>query len=180
MLIATSLFTSVTLRGGDRKFDFAKIASHIVNTKGEKAKLDLRGKKFILVYYSSSWCGSCKSFTPKLVDFYNKHHKGVFEVVFMSLDFSEKGQMKYMKRDKMPWLAVKFSELKPSGLFDFAGCVMPWIAVFKTDGTWVPTNDLCLTNHTEAQVLANLKKTLSNPAGLKESCAGGCASVSMY
>jgi nucleoredoxin len=161
LIILISL-ASISVHAGGRKYNFTKIAPKLVNSKGEKAVLDLKKKKFILVYYSSHWCGTCKAFTPKLVEFYKENSDGLFEVVFMSLDFSEKSQLAYMRNDKMPWLAVKFDYLKPSGLFEYAGYVMPWIAVFKADGTWLPTNDLSLTNHTASQVLANLKKTLLN------------------
>ena len=31
--------------------------------------------KYIAIYFSAKWCGPCKQFTPKLVDFYNKIDK---------------------------------------------------------------------------------------------------------
>ena len=156
------LLASTTISAKECTFNFAKLAPKLVKAKGEKASLNLKGKKFILVYYSSHWCSACKSFTPKLVEFYNKNNKELFEVLFMSLDFSEKNQLAYMREAKMPWPAVKFSYLKPSGLFEYAGCVMPWISVFKADGTLVPSGCLNLTSCTADQEIANLKKLMTD------------------
>lgn len=37
------------------------------------------GAKVVLVYFSAEWCPPCKSFTPKLKDFY-EHVKGNYSV----------------------------------------------------------------------------------------------------
>jgi nucleoredoxin len=44
------------------------------------------GKEVIALYFSASWCGPCKRFTPMLVDVYNllKSQGRGFEVVFVS------------------------------------------------------------------------------------------------
>lgn len=164
------LFVSTAVSAKERSFDFAKLAPKLVEAKGEKATLNLKGKKFILVYYSSHWCSACRAFTTKLVEFYNKNHQELFEVLFMSLDFSEKDQLKYMRDMKMPWPAVKFSYLKPSGLFEYAGCVMPWISVFRADGTLVPNGCLHLINSSPAQVFAHLKKLMTDDNPCKSCC----------
>jgi thiol-disulfide isomerase/thioredoxin len=161
IILIALIFANFSLMAKNNRFNFAKIAPILTNAKGKTAKLDLKHKKYILVYYSSHWCSACRSFTPKFIDFYKKYNKGLFEVVFMSLDFSEEKQFAYMNETKMPWLAVKFPQLKPSGLFKYAGCVMPWITVFKADGTPLPNNELNLLNHTAEQVLSNLRKTLN-------------------
>ena len=160
IILTLILSAPFALSAEEQKYDFTKLAPVLINAKGEKAKLNLKDKKYILVYYSSDWCGTCKEFTPKFVDFYNQSSKGVFEVIFMSLDFSEPKQLAHMKKTSMPWLAVKFSELKPSGLFEFVGATMPWISIFKTDGTLVAQQNVDLTNHTFQEVLAGLRKTM--------------------
>ena len=160
VLIITILAT-LSLSAKDRKYDFTKLAPALVNSKGKKAELEMTGKKYILVYYSSNWCGTCKSFTPKLVDFYNKNSKGVFEVIFMSLDFSEKKQLTHMQETSMPWLAVKFSDLKPSGLFEFVGHTMPWISIFKADGTLLAQQNVDLVHHSAKDVLRGLEQRMN-------------------
>lgn len=63
------------------------------------------------LYFSGSWCGPCRSFTPKLVDTYEEvASKGDFEVVFISSDRDEESFKDYFS--KMPWLAIPFTDLE--------------------------------------------------------------------
>ncbi len=66
--------------------------------------------EYYAFYYSASWCGPCREFTPKLVTFYNENPgaKKAFEIVFVSRDQSEDAMEEYMAHDKMPWPAIKF------------------------------------------------------------------------
>lgn len=65
----------------------------------------LKGK-FIGLYFSASWCGPCRLFTPKLVEF-RDHNTNDFEVLLISSDGSAKAQSNYMKKYNMPWFALK-------------------------------------------------------------------------
>ena len=60
------------------------------------------------LYFSASWCPPCKSFTPRLKEFYvNKRKEGCsFEIIFISWDKDENGYNEYVST--MPWLAVPF------------------------------------------------------------------------
>ena len=44
--------------------------------------LNMAKDKYVGLYFSASWCGPCRSFTPKLIDFKNKHADN-FEVVLI-------------------------------------------------------------------------------------------------
>lgn len=94
--------------------------SHIKTLKG----------KFVGVYSSASWCGPCRAFTPRLVKFYSKNRKGI-EIVFRSSDKTENDMIKYVKKDKMKWLAVPF---KGACTAKSAGGI-PHLAVYAPDGT---------------------------------------------
>merc|ERR1719473_2418791 len=64
-------------------------------------------KKAVLVYFSAHWCPPCRGFTPKLVEFHNKHadSKG-FATIFVSGDRDQKSFDDYY--GEMPWLALPF------------------------------------------------------------------------
>jgi len=74
---------------------------------------ELEKKKLVAVYYSAHWCGPCRKFTPKLVEYYNRvaaaHPE--FELVFVSCDRSRFAWQTYIKETHMPWLAVDYEQL---------------------------------------------------------------------
>ena len=47
----------------------------LLNISGEKVATEKIGEKYVGVYFSASWCGPCRKFTPKLIEFRNKHSK---------------------------------------------------------------------------------------------------------
>jgi nucleoredoxin len=75
--------------------------------EGDTSKL-LENKKVLALYFSASWCGPCRQFTPKLVNFYqemlSRYGPDMFEIVFISRDQNLNDLLAYYQ--KMPWLAV--------------------------------------------------------------------------
>ena len=71
----------------------------------------LADKEYVLIYYSASWCGPCRAFTPDLVKFHKDYAKqGKIEVILVSSDNSEADMVKYMGDGKMPWLAAPYAK----------------------------------------------------------------------
>eukprot|EP00903_Cladosiphon_okamuranus_P014365 g13337.t1 len=71
---------------------------------------DVLAGKIVAFYFSASWCGPCRAYTPKLAALYNRakaQHKA-FEVVFVSLDGDEDSMHRY--HAGMPWPAVPYEE----------------------------------------------------------------------
>ena len=70
----------------------------------------LSGKDVVGLYFSASWCGPCKRFTPMLRDVYNilKQSGKSFEIIFVSSDSDEESFEQYY--GAMPWLSVPFDE----------------------------------------------------------------------
>jgi thiol-disulfide isomerase/thioredoxin len=67
----------------------------------------MKGKTAVALYFSASWCGPCRNFTPQLVEYYTrmkKKHKNKFELIWISGDRSADDFVAYYQ--KMPWLAV--------------------------------------------------------------------------
>ncbi|OIV93728.1 hypothetical protein TanjilG_16579 [Lupinus angustifolius] len=81
----------------------------LIRNNNDQVKVDsLKGKK-IGIYFSASWCGPCRKFTPFLVDVYNElAPKGDFEIIFVTADEDDESFNAYFS--KMPWLAIPFSD----------------------------------------------------------------------
>ena len=81
-----------------------------VGKGGEAVTLsDITGAgKNIGLYFSASWCGPCRNFTPSLIKTYNAlvDQGKPFEIIFVSSDRDEAQFDGYY--DEMPWLALPF------------------------------------------------------------------------
>ena len=96
--------------------DIAVNIGNIALLKGKEALqpgaiADLNKKKLIGIYFSAHWCGPCRNFTPKLVEFYKavqEQHPGEFEVIFASSDSDAHAYDEYYAT--MPWLSVPFGD----------------------------------------------------------------------
>lgn len=98
---------------------------------------DLAGKKYVALYFSAHWCGPCRQFTPKLVQWYeaNRGKAAQFEVVFVSSDTSAQMQAQYIKEDKMPWPAVDWSRATTKQLKQkYCGPGIPCLVVIDETG----------------------------------------------
>ena len=74
---------------------------------------DLSGK-YIGLYFSASWCGGCRKFTPIMADLYNKIHEDKkWEVIWVTHDKNEPDADAYFK--EMPWLRLPWSEVATRG-----------------------------------------------------------------
>ena len=72
----------------------------------------LKDKTAVAIYFSASWCGPCKKFTPVLAQLYTKLNKKgkKFEVIWISRDRSQDEFLQYYQQ--MPWLAVTLDNLE--------------------------------------------------------------------
>ena len=96
---------------------------------------ELKGKKYLFIYFSAHWCPPCRIFTPKLVDFYKKNKgNGDFELIFVSFDRDEKALVNYMKEEGMPWIAVKWRAAATEVLLKYAGRGIPSLALLDGEG----------------------------------------------
>ena len=93
--------------------------------------------KYFAIYYSASWCGPCRKFTPDLVAFYKefkpKHPE--FELILVSRDRTQEAFDKYITTDSMPWPAVKFSAIpSKNSVTKYAGNGIPCLVLIDSTG----------------------------------------------
>ncbi len=97
----------------------------------------LAGARFFGVYFSASWCGPCRAFTPQLVDAYGKIRAlyPEFEVVLVSSDNSAADMVAYMREDRMPWPALAWAATKSAReITRYAGSGIPCLVLVNAEG----------------------------------------------
>lgn len=118
-----------------------RLAGKLVRLDGPKlADYDagqLTGVKYYALYFSASWCGPCRQFTPSLIREYQrlkgKHPQ--FELVFVSNDHSAGDMRDYMKEDSMPWLALKFDQIqREAEIMRYCGPGIPCLVLVDASG----------------------------------------------
>lgn len=73
--------------------------------------------KLTMLYFGAEWCGPCHALMPRLHAVYRSlQEAGVdTEVIYVSLDTSEREMHRYMQRARMPWPAVDYRRLANMG-----------------------------------------------------------------
>ena len=118
---------------------FGELQPKLIESKNGKAvpfEASETKPEFTAIYYSAHWCPPCRALTPKLVTWYKntKARFKNFELVFASSDKDEAAMMDYMKEDKMPWPAIRFDEIKASGVGKYAAGGIPYLVLLDKDG----------------------------------------------
>jgi thiol-disulfide isomerase/thioredoxin len=74
-------------------------------------EIEKKPTKYYMFYYTASWCGPCKRFSPLLVKFYNEYKpkSDEFEIILISSDDDEASMENYASGSKMNWPQLKLS-----------------------------------------------------------------------
>ncbi|MCU0779779.1 MAG: redoxin family protein [Akkermansiaceae bacterium] len=117
-----------------------KLASHMVGGDGEAVDpRDYNGAKQTLLYFSASWCGPCKAFTPKLMEAYYTLRSAGIQVVLAGRDKTKEDMLSYMTSFSHPWpgIAPELQGDKTVDFADFQEDGIPSLALIEADGTLV-------------------------------------------
>jgi thiol-disulfide isomerase/thioredoxin len=94
--------------------------------------------EFYVLYYGAYWCGPCRRFSPRMVETYRTLKAEAadrFEVIFLSSDNDEFGQITYAKEVQMPWPVLKFSQARRVPVFEqWRASGIPSVVVITRDG----------------------------------------------
>lgn len=113
-----ALLTVACLTGFSFAEDMIKAAGSVFVDAAEGKTKKAPSAKIIGFYFSAHWCPPCRTFTPKLVEFYSalKQDGKDIEIIFVSSDKGEDEMMTYMKETSMPWLAVPYDSVASDAL----------------------------------------------------------------
>ena len=125
----------------------------------------LSRKKLFALYFSASWCGPCRRFTPQLVEFYQQAAQThpELEIVFISADRSPAAMANYMRQDGMTWPALSFERKEQeTELTRYAGSGIPDLVLLDSGGQ-VLSDSYQGKNYVGPQkVLADLNRLLAS------------------
>lgn len=110
--------------------------SSLQGKNGDVSTADALSGKLVAIYFSASWCGPCKKFTPELAEMYwnMKEANKRIEIIFASCDQDIQSFDRYYQ--PQPWLAVKFNDPKREQLqakFDLQS--IPRLVLLSPSGT---------------------------------------------
>lgn len=117
-----------------------KLAPHLRHADGKAvAAADLAPAKQTLLYFSASWCGPCKAFTPKLIEQYQALRAAGIQVVLANRDKDTEKMLAYMTDHHQPWpgLPPEIQNDKTIDLSAFTERGIPSMALIAADGTLV-------------------------------------------
>ena len=124
----------------EEESDVIIIPETLLNIDGESVSSDQLKNKYIGLYFSASWCGPCRKFTPKLVEFRNRFQDD-FEVILIGADGSAKAQANYMKKYSMPWLAMKNQSPEAKQASKLSGVeFIPYLVIINSSGKIISKN----------------------------------------
>jgi nucleoredoxin len=144
----------------------------VIWKNGSMARFDdelLGRKKLIAFYFSAHWCPSCRTFTPKLVEFYNRNaaQHPEFEIVLVSFDKSPLAMETYIRDSQMPWPGIDFAKLtgKASSLRKYTGDSIPCLVVVDPAGNVVSDTYAGKSYLGPEKVMGDLAAIFAKPAG---------------
>jgi len=111
----------------------------IISKDGPVSLADVQGKP-LGIYFSAHWCPPCRSWTPKLAEWYTAGLKDKMEILFVSSDRDQKSFDEYLA--EMPWKALSFEQRDKkaalSDMFNVEG--IPTFVVLDAAGNVVTTD----------------------------------------
>ena len=121
-------------------------------------------KKLFALYFSASWCGPCRRFTPQLVEFYQQAARAhpELEIVFISADRTPAAMANYMRQDGMAWPALSFERKEQEAeLTHYAGSGIPDLVLLDSSGQVLSDSYQGKTYVGPQKVLADLNRLLA-------------------
>jgi thiol-disulfide isomerase/thioredoxin len=96
----------------------AALHGNLVDANGRSASPKLDETQVFALYYGASWCPPCRKFSPGFVKYIDQvaAQNPKLTVVLMSNDKVDAEMFKYMKSERMPWVAMPLARLQRTPL----------------------------------------------------------------
>jgi len=139
LLLGSAAVYSLSSKNIDEQENHGKqpaglIPSILLDNQAQEVSSDQLSGKYVGLYFSASWCGPCRSFTPELIRFRNQH-QDEFEVILVGGDGSPKDQAKYIEKYDMPWLAmINQSEAAKQASKQLSVQYIPYLVILDPSG----------------------------------------------
>ena len=102
------------MKGDSSVFDDI-LWGNLVKLEGDgfqKAVIAEKPREYYVFYYTASWCGPCRNFTPTLVEWYNENKNENFELILISSDRNPEAMESYAKKNQMLWPQLAFDKVR--------------------------------------------------------------------
>ena len=139
---ATALANSANARDNIQRLLDGKLVRLQASEIVPYSTSNLRDVRLYAFYYSAGWCGPCRKTTPVLAEWYRRTKAAhpEFELIFVSSDKGDITFADYMRKNAMPWPAVRYSDARDPAVNQFSGKSIPWLSVVSRAGAALTKN----------------------------------------
>jgi nucleoredoxin len=159
---------------------FAGTSTLLQSVNGVRVDLvsTLSRKRVIGLYFTASWCGPCRSFTPELIAFYKRLKATAlddFEIVLVSSDRTQATFNAYYA--SMPWLALAFDDMEVganlSDKFRVSG--IPALVLVNSDGVLGSIRGRDLVSHSPTLFPWGIKNDDEHAISIKDTASASAS-----
>jgi peroxiredoxin len=159
-LVIACLFTlpSVIRAAKQQSFDITKTVEEkapdfvLADLKGQKFRLsDHRGKRPVLIIFSTTWCTFCKAEIPRFKSLYATYARQGLEVVNIDIQESKEKVAKFASQNQLPYRVLLDEDGSVSGVYEIRG--VPTMVLVDKNGMVA-----CRQCRTVESVLASMMK----------------------
>jgi|GEM_PF-4354651 len=143
------------------------VENRVVKLEGkklEKVEGFKKPKKYYVFHLTASWCGTCKTFTPKVAEFSNEYKRKYgsdFELITLTFDRKLRDQEKYSVKKGVTWLQLNYEDSQELLSVFKDKPTLPNLVVFSADGKFMYSKESLITDkNLEDQALVKIKALL--------------------